>query len=41
MTPGLLPFGGVKASGNDWPAGLYAVYACTTPVGSVELPKAK
>jgi succinylglutamic semialdehyde dehydrogenase len=38
MTPGRLPFGGVKASGNHWPAGLHVVYACTTPVGSVETP---
>jgi succinylglutamic semialdehyde dehydrogenase len=38
MTPGRLPFGGVKASGNHWPAGLFAPYACVYPVGSVESP---
>jgi succinylglutamic semialdehyde dehydrogenase len=36
MTPGRLPFGGIKASGNHWPAGLFVPYACTYPVGSVE-----
>jgi succinylglutamic semialdehyde dehydrogenase len=36
MTPGRLPFGGVKASGNHRPAGLHAVLSCVTPVGSVE-----
>ena len=28
----LLPFGGLGKSGNDRPAGLFAVYSCTTPV---------
>lgn len=27
-----LPFGGLGKSGNDHPAGLFAIYACTTPV---------
>lgn len=27
-----LPFGGLGKSGNDRPAGLFSVYACTTPV---------
>ena len=27
-----LPFGGLGKSGNDRPAGLFAIYACTTPV---------
>lgn len=38
MTPGRLPFGGLKASGNHRPAGLHAVLQCVTPVGSVERP---
>ncbi len=38
MTPGRLPFGGLKASGNHWPAGTHVVYACTDAVGSVEVP---
>jgi succinylglutamic semialdehyde dehydrogenase len=37
MTPGRLPFGGIKASGNHRPAGLFVPYACTYPVGSVEV----
>lgn len=41
MTPGVLPFGGTKASGNGWPAGLFVPYACTVPVGSVESPPPK
>ncbi len=28
MTPGRLPFGGVKRSGNHRPAGLFAAFAC-------------
>jgi succinylglutamic semialdehyde dehydrogenase len=39
MTPGRLPFGGAKQSGNDWPAGLYASLACVSPVASVEVPR--
>jgi succinylglutamic semialdehyde dehydrogenase len=35
MSPGRLPFGGVKASGNHRPAGLYVPFACVSPVGSV------
>lgn len=27
-----LPFGGLGKSGNDRPAGLFAIYSCTTPV---------
>ena len=38
MTPGVLPFGGTKARGNGWPAGLFVPFACTVPVGSVETP---
>jgi acyl-CoA reductase-like NAD-dependent aldehyde dehydrogenase len=38
MTPGRLPFGGWKASGNHWPAGLFAIHACVAPTGSVETP---
>jgi succinylglutamic semialdehyde dehydrogenase len=37
MTPGRLPFGGAKASGNHWPAGLFMPYACVSPVASVEV----
>ncbi len=40
MTPGRLPFGGVKQSGNHWPAGLFVPYACVSPVASVEVPPA-
>lgn len=31
-----LPFGGVKGSGNDRPAGYFAPYFCTVPVASLE-----
>lgn len=37
MTPGQVPFGGIKASGNHWPAGISVVQACTYPVSSVEV----
>jgi succinylglutamic semialdehyde dehydrogenase len=37
MTPGRLPFGGVKSSGNHRPAGLFVPYICVDPVGSVEV----
>jgi succinylglutamic semialdehyde dehydrogenase len=36
MTPGTLPFGGLKASGNHRAAGLHVARACLDPVGSVE-----
>jgi succinylglutamic semialdehyde dehydrogenase len=38
MTPGRLPFGGLKSSGNFRPAGLFAPYLCVAPVSSVEVP---
>jgi succinylglutamic semialdehyde dehydrogenase len=41
MTPGRLPFGGLKRSGNARPAGLFVPYACTDPVASVEVRAAK
>ena len=31
-----LPFGGTKKSGNERPSGHFAVYYCSTPVGSLE-----
>jgi len=37
MSPGLLPFGGIKASGNHRPAGLFVPFACAVPVASVEV----
>lgn len=40
MTPGRLPFGGLKASGNMRPAGLFVSLACAAPVASVEVPGA-
>jgi succinylglutamic semialdehyde dehydrogenase len=36
MTPGRLPFGGLKASGNHRPAGIDVADHCVVPVGSVE-----
>lgn len=38
MTPGRLPFGGLKASGNGWPAGLFVSYVCAAPWASMEMP---
>ncbi|MBI4226651.1 MAG: aldehyde dehydrogenase family protein [Candidatus Omnitrophica bacterium] len=33
---GLLPFGGTKASGNQQPAGLFAIHQCVYPVAVLE-----
>lgn len=32
-----LPFGGIKKSGNHWPAGLYSSLYCAYPVASLEV----
>jgi succinylglutamic semialdehyde dehydrogenase len=37
MTPGRLPFGGLKDSGSHWPAGLFVPFAATDPIASVEV----
>jgi succinylglutamic semialdehyde dehydrogenase len=34
--PSRLPFGGLKASGNHFPGGLFSSYYCTYPLAVVE-----